>query len=44
MCLANVEQYMKQDRYWNRHAAFYVREMRIKAYAQLLESYRRFDV
>ena len=27
-------------RYWNPHYAFYVREMKIKAFAQLLESYR----
>ncbi len=37
--LAYVEQYMKSDRYFNRHYSFYVREMRIVAYNQLLESY-----
>ena len=38
--LAKVEQITKQDRYMNPHYAFYVREMKIKAFAQLLESYR----
>ena len=27
-------------RYMNAHYAYYIREMKIKAYAQLLESYR----
>ena len=31
---------MKFDRYLSPHYRYYVREMRIKAYAQLLESYR----
>jgi len=39
-CLASVEQTAKRDRYMNPHYAFYVREMKIKAFAQLLESYR----
>merc|ERR1712098_839098 len=38
--LARVEQIAKTDRYWNPHYAFYVRELKIKAFAQLLESYR----
>jgi len=37
--LAYVEQYMKMDRYLNQHYKYYVREMRIIAYNQLLESY-----
>lgn len=39
-CLADVEQMAKKDRYLNPHYAFYVREMKIKAFGQLLESYR----
>jgi len=39
-CLAKVEQVAKTDRYMNPHYAYYVREMKIKAFAQLLESYR----
>merc|ERR1712226_1196334 len=39
-CLAEVEQICKKDRYLNSHYAFYVREMKIKAFGQLLESYR----
>jgi len=39
-CLADVEQNAKKDRYLNPHYAFYVREMKIKAFGQLLESYR----
>ena len=38
--LAEVEDLMKNDRLLCAHYAFYVREMRIMAYAQLLESYR----
>jgi len=38
--LGKVEQILKADRYLFPHYAFYVREMKIKAYAQLLESYR----
>ncbi len=36
---AYVEQYMKKDRYFAPHYQYYVREMRIIAYNQLLESY-----
>jgi len=38
--LGGVEQRFKEDRYMAPHYAYYVREMKIKAYAQLLESYR----
>lgn len=38
--LARVEDDMKHDRYFCPHYRYYVREMRILAYAQLLESYR----
>ena len=37
---AGVEEMMKFDRYLNPHYRYYVREMRIVAYNQLLESYR----
>ncbi len=39
-CLAEVEQIAKKDRFLFSHYAFYVREMKIKAFSQLLESYR----
>merc|ERR1712212_276585 len=42
--LARVEQIAKTDRYWNPHYAFYVREMKIKGFAQLLESYRSLNL
>jgi len=38
--LGKLEQIMKADRYLAPHYAFYVREIKVKAYAQLLESYR----
>uniref|UniRef100_T1JEI6 Oxysterol-binding protein n=1 Tax=Strigamia maritima TaxID=126957 RepID=T1JEI6_STRMM len=38
--LAYVEQLMRQDRLFAPHYRYYVREMRILAYTQLLESYR----
>merc|ERR1712042_102245 len=38
--LALVEQKIKMDRYLHQHYRFYVREMRVLAYAQLLQSYR----
>jgi len=38
--LATVEQKIKMDRYLHQHYRFYVREMRVLAYAQLLQSYR----
>jgi len=37
--LGKVEQLMKADRYLFPHYKYYVREVKIKAYAQLLESY-----
>jgi len=39
-CLADVEQVAKNDRFMHPHYAYYVREMKIKVFAQLLESYR----
>lgn len=38
--LALVEQEMKKDWLFAPHYRYYVREMRIQAYSQLLESYR----
>merc|ERR1719381_163509 len=38
--LGKLEQIMKADRYLAPHYAYYVREIKVKAYAQLLESYR----
>ena len=38
--LAKVEEDMKYDRLLSPHYRYYVREMRIHAYSQLLESYR----
>ncbi|XP_055881581.1 26S proteasome non-ATPase regulatory subunit 6-like [Biomphalaria glabrata] len=40
VALAEVENVMKYDRLLSSHYSYYVREMRIMAYAQLLESYR----
>lgn len=40
MTLSQVEQKIKMDRYLYQHYRFYVREMRVLAYAQLLQSYR----
>lgn len=37
---AEVENQMKYDRLLAAHYSYYAREMRIMAYAQLLESYR----
>ena len=37
-CLGGVEQELKEDRYMAPHYAFYVREMKIKAYAQVDQS------
>ena len=39
VCAAEVEAFMKRDRFLAAHVRYYVREMRIAAYAQLLESY-----
>jgi len=38
--LAEVDKYMMKSKIFAPHRRFYVREMRIKAYTQLLESYR----
>jgi 26S proteasome regulatory subunit N7 len=39
--LARVEdQFLTQDRYLNEHRKWYIREMRLRAYQQLLQSYR----
>ena len=38
--LGKVEQLKKADRYMFPHYKYYVREVKIKAYAQLLESYK----
>ena len=38
--LADVEKILREDRYFHAHYRYYVREMRILAYTQLLESYR----
>ncbi|KAK8778654.1 hypothetical protein V5799_020004 [Amblyomma americanum] len=38
--LAYVEQLLLRDRLWAPHVRYYVREMRILAYSQLLQSYR----
>eukprot|EP00124_Ichthyophonus_hoferi_P003326 Ihof_evm1s283 gene=Ihof_evmTU1s283 len=42
--LAGIETIMKQDRYLYAQYRFYVREMRIVSYKQLLESYRSVTV
>jgi 26S proteasome regulatory subunit N7 len=42
--LAYVEQYMKLDRYLVSHYKYYIREMRIIAYNQLLESYSSLSI
>ncbi|CAH1782472.1 unnamed protein product, partial [Owenia fusiformis] len=38
--LAQMEEKLKYDRYLSKHYRFYAREMRVLAYAQLLESYQ----
>ena len=38
--IAKIEDFLKQDRLLAPHCRYYVREMRIQAYTQLLESYR----
>ena len=42
--LAAIEQSVKHDHYLHLHYRYYVREMRIRAYAQLLESYRSLTI
>lgn len=41
LALAEVESLLAHDYIFAEHRRFYIREMRIKAYAQLLQSYRR---
>lgn len=38
--LADIEHLLQNDRYFSAHYRFYVREMKIKAYKQILESYQ----
>lgn len=42
--LAHVENLLRQDFFLYPHYRYYVREMKIKAYAQLLESYRSLSL
>ena len=42
--LAEIETFLKNDRWLHPHYRYYTREMRIKAYAQLLESYRSLTI
>lgn len=42
--LANVEELLRKDCFLHPHRRFFVREMKIKAYAQLLESYRSLSL
>ena len=39
-----VEEELQSDRYLSSHCHFIIRELRIKAYAQLLESYRSLSL
>ena len=39
-----VEEEFKRDRYLSLHTRYYIREMRVKAYSQLLESYRSLSL
>jgi 26S proteasome regulatory subunit N7 len=42
--LAHIEQGVKADHFIYRHYRYYVREMRIRVYSQLLESYRSLTI
>lgn len=42
--LAAIEQTLKEDRLLNPHYKYYVREMRIAVYNQLLQSYRSLTI
>lgn len=42
--LAHIQARLRLDPYLGQHARFFVREMRIKAYAQLLESYKSVQI
>jgi len=43
-CLAEIEQSCKIDFYLSLHYRYYVREMRIKVYSQVLESYKTVGI
>ena len=43
-CLGRVEQVLKEDRYTAPHYAYYVREMKIKAYAQVHTTQPRLSI
>ena len=43
-CVVWMEKEFKTDRYLFPHTAYFIREMRIKAYSQLLESYRSLSL
>lgn len=42
--LSNIEDILRCDFFLNPHYRYYIREMKIKAYAQLLESYRSLSL
>lgn len=44
VALAEIEQFLKKDRMLAKHASYYVREMRVRSYSQLLESYSNLTV
>lgn len=44
VALAGVQQVLLEDRYMSAHAHYYVRELRIKAYSQLLQSYSSLSI
>jgi 26S proteasome regulatory subunit N7 len=43
-CLGQVEKGLKMDVFLHPHYRFYVREMRIRVYSQILESYRSVTI
>merc|ERR1719354_1014947 len=43
-CLASVEKTLKLDLFLHPHYRYYVREMRIRVYSQILESYRSVTI
>lgn len=44
IALSGVQQVLLEDRYLSAHAHYYIRELRIKAYAQLLQSYSSLSI
>lgn len=44
VALAGVQHVLLEDRYLSAHAHYYVRELRVKAYAQLLQSYSSLSI